>query len=319
MNDPPAAGREGLGGSIVARPSPREGDSVGKTAAYTQQIQKNYPELRIETATFNQDGQYNDVLIVNDTLVFRFAKVRPAIDTLRHEVAVLRCLQDHLLLSIPHPIYYNIKTDVIGEAFAGYRMIPGRPLWRDEFGTITDPRALRRMATQLAGFLYELHHVPTRSIIPVDLPCYETDSEWVDLYDRIKASLFPLMRREARKQVADHFEGFFDDPGRYRFRARLRHGDFGTGNIIYDPRHLSIAGIIDFGHVGLGDPACDFAGLHISYGEAFYSQCYSVYPEMEQALDRVHFYRGTFALHEALFGLDNGDRDAFESGMAQYV
>ena len=292
---------------------------MDEAAAYTQQIKKHCPELRIETATFNQDGQYNDVLIVNDRLVFRFAKVRPAVETLRHEVAILRSLQDHISLAIPCPDYEHVETDVIGEAFVGYRMIPGRPLWRDEFGTITDRQALRRMAIQLAEFLYELHHVPADSVIPIDLPRYETESEWASMYTRIRDNLFPYMRHEARQQVIAHFKGFLGDPDKHGFQPRLRHGDFGTGNIIYDPRDLTIAGIVDFGHVGLGDPAVDFAGLHISYGEAFYGQCYSAYPAMEQALDRVTFYRGTFALQEALFGLDNGDRDAFESGMAQYV
>jgi len=37
----------------------------------------------------------------------------------------------------------------------------------------------------------------------------------------------------------------------------LRYGDFGTGNILYDPQTLTISGIIDFGFAGLGDGALD--------------------------------------------------------------
>jgi aminoglycoside 2''-phosphotransferase len=33
----------------------------------------------------------------------------------------------------------------------------------------------------------------------------------------------------------------------------------------------------------------------------------------------VQFYVGTFALQEALFGIENGDREAFQSGIADYV
>ena len=139
------------------------------------------------------------------------------------------------------------------------------------------------------------------------------------MYRRIQQSLLAYMRPDAREQVTAHFESYLDDPDRYKFDPRLRHGDFGTGNIIYDPHGLSIVGIIDFANAGLGDRAVDFAGLHISYGEAFYRQCYSVYPEMERALERAHFYRGTFARQEALFGVENGDRQAFDGGMAAYV
>ena len=43
---------------------------MGKVSSYTQQIKRHYPELQVRTATFNQRGQYNDVLIVNNALVF---------------------------------------------------------------------------------------------------------------------------------------------------------------------------------------------------------------------------------------------------------
>ncbi len=43
------------------------------------------------------------------------------------------------------------------------------------------------------------------------------------------------------------------------------------------------------------------------------------YPEMDQALKRARFYCGTFALEEALFGIENGDQTAFQNGMVKYV
>jgi aminoglycoside 2''-phosphotransferase len=36
-------------------------------------------------------------------------------------------------------------------------------------------------------------------------------------------------------------------------------------------------------------------------------------------LSRIRFYRGTFALLEALFGTENDDPAAFAAGMAGYV
>ncbi|MBN1579901.1 MAG: aminoglycoside phosphotransferase family protein [Anaerolineae bacterium] len=292
---------------------------MSKVVQLTQQIRTHYPELEVETAVLNQEGQYNDVLIVNDALVFRFAKVPAAIATLQHEIAIQTRIADRLSLSIPYPIYAHTETTVIGEAFVGYHMIPGRPLWRDAFKAITNANARRRMAVQLAQFLYELHHIPVREVIPTGLPIRDTRQEWADLYQRIQARLFGYMRPDARQQTSTHFRDFLDNPDRYAFEPALRHGDFGTGNIIYDPVSLSIVGIVDFGGAGLGDPATDFAGLYISYGEPFYEHGYVVYPEMEQALHRVHFYCGTFALQEALFGIENDDQEAFESGIATYV
>ena len=108
-----------------------------KVAHYVKQIRTNFPELGIVSAEINRDGQYNDVLIVNEALVFRFAKVPAAVETLRREVAILHHLQDRISLPIPNPAYVNLDTQVIGEVFVGYPMIPGIPLWHENFHKIT--------------------------------------------------------------------------------------------------------------------------------------------------------------------------------------
>jgi aminoglycoside 2''-phosphotransferase len=176
------------------------------------------------------------------------------------------------------------------------------------------------MASQLAGFLRALHSVPTSCLESVDLPIYDTRHEWAAMYERVQSELFRFMRADARDQVAEHFESVLDGSSAgTTYAPCLRHGDFGTGNIIYDPEALSIVGIVDFGSAGLGDPATDFAGLLSSYGDEFYGMCALEHPDMIAAMDRARFYLGTFALQEALFGLDNGDRTAFEAGMARFV
>ena len=291
---------------------------MSKVQHYIQKIRKYYPNLAIDTAQFNRDGQYNDVLIVNESLVFRFAKTQAAIKTLRQEIRVLQNLQAHISLQIPNPLYVNIDPEVIGDVFVGYQMIPGTPLWRENFQKITNVDARKKMAAQLASFLQSLHQISVPEIIS-DLPRHDNPGEWAEMYHRIQDKLYPTMRPDARRQVSEHFENFLDQPDRYVFEPRLRHGDFGTGNIIYNPESLSIVGIIDFGGIAMGDPARDFAGLFISYGKEFFKMCASTYPEMEQTYDRVIFYCGTFALQEALFGVENDDKDAFQAGMEEYV
>ena len=92
-------------------------------AQYTQIIKQQYPDLDIFSARFNQDGQYNDVVILNDSLVFRFAKVPDAIKTLRHEIIVQKSLPGCLPLQIPEPMYASLETDIPGQTFIGYPMI----------------------------------------------------------------------------------------------------------------------------------------------------------------------------------------------------
>jgi aminoglycoside 2''-phosphotransferase len=210
-----------------------------QTTFYTRQIERHYPDLRVETAALNQEGQYNDVLFVNDALVFRFPKVPPAVETLEREITVLCSLQDHLSLAIPNPIYHHVGTAAVGETFAGYRMIPGKPLWPGDVVALSDSNALAHIAAQLSGFLYEMHHIDVQTVVPIELPVADMREEWAALYDRIRARLFTYMRADARRRVARHFERYLDDPARYVFEPALRHGDFGASNILYDPDRRS--------------------------------------------------------------------------------
>ena len=75
-----------------------------------------------------------------------------------------------------------------------------------------------------------------------------------------------------------------------------------------NPETSRISGIIDFGGSGLGDPAYDFAGILSSYGREFFDMCMNLYPNGDEISERVKFYKSTFALQEALHGIENGDR-----------
>jgi aminoglycoside 2''-phosphotransferase len=284
-----------------------------------QAIHQFCPDLEIHTARFNLDGQYNRVIILNDSLVFRFAKVLEAVKTLRFEIAVQKHLHGRLPLRIPEPRYIHIDAGLPDQVFVGYPLIPGAPLWQDKLSAIADQTVRERLAIQLAEFLKELHNAPLPEQVINSLPRYETWEQWAEMFRQIKEKLYPYMRADARRMVSAHFERYLDHPEELEHENRLRHGDFGSGNILFDPETFSITGIIDFGGVCIGDPAVDFAGLYTCYGADFYEHCCRVYPQMRTALNRVHFYRGTFALQEALFGIENQDTAAFEAGMVEYV
>jgi len=286
---------------------------------YLQNIRQAYPDLRIESVEFNDKGQNNDVLIVNQELVFRFPRYAHALEQLRVATAILTGVREYVALDIPNPTFVNLEARAVGEAFVGYRMIAGEPLWRGTFRAIREEETLDRLADQLGRFLHALHGVPYQTVIDCELPVADTVEECADIYTRMREKLFGYMRPDAREWVAGHFETFLGDPGNFQYRPVLKHGDFGPTNILFDAQAQTIAGIIDFGGSGLGDPAYDFAGLLSGYGEPFVRRCGRTYPEVESFLDRIRFYRGTFALIEALFGIENGDEEAFRSGIEKYT
>ncbi len=285
---------------------------------YLQSIRETYPDLRIESVhALQREGQFNDILVVNGEIIFRFPKYPAGTRSLAGEVIILRRLRDHVTLPIPDPIYTSQEEQTVGKVFMGYRMIPGEPLWRETLDAIDEDETLQRLAAQRAGFLAGLHALPAESV-GADLPIYDEPDEWAKMYAGIRRHLFPLMRSDARDRVSRHFETFLSEPRVHTFKPALRHGDFGPSNILYDPGDRVIGGIIDFSSAGLGDPAADIAAVSC-YGTSFFKRLCGAYPQAESVLERARFYRGTFALQEALHGFLNDDREAFESGMADYV
>ena len=137
------------------------------------------------------------------------------------------------------------------------------------------------------------------------------------LYEDIRDYLYPNMQADAREQVSIYFETFLSTPELHNFEPTLRHGDFGSGNILYDEQEESISGIIDFGLAGLGDLAVDIAAA-MTFGEAFFNHYYAAYPGIPALIKRAEFYKGTFALQEALYGVQYDDHEAFKRGIAPY-
>lgn len=290
-------------------------DQKGK---YLQSIQEDYPNLSIQDASLqSHEGQYNDILIVNQQLVFRFPKFEEGLTTLRREVNLLNQLQGLLTLSIPHPVYVSRNTETIGKVFMGYPKIRGEPLWHQRFQTIKDQQILAKMALQLATFLRELHAIPVDHLA-LDLPVSDGPQYWANLYDEIRLFLFPKMRPDARNIIIEHFEKFLNHSELHSFEPTLRHGDFGSGNILFDHRDQTISGIIDFGSAGLGDPAVDIAAA-MTFGESFFNYYDDTYPEIKSLIGRANFYKGTFALQEALYGMKHDDHDAYERGIKLYL
>ncbi len=280
-----------------------------------QAIHSAYPHLCIETVRpFGDEGQFNNLLIVNERLIFRFPKYVHGIETLRRETYILKRIRGRTTLPVPNPIFSHFDPPILGQVFMGYPRLPGEPLFREILQLIEDETTLERLAQQLANFMLELHHIPIE-LFGQRLPGEDGLQEWQDLYQAVRADLFRFIPPEDQAWTCQHFERFIQDENLHRYTPCLRHDDFGSSNILYDRQSGRITGVIDFGFAGLGDPALDLAAIS-TFGPAFFARICRYYPGSDEMLPRARFYRGTYALQEALHGYRNGDLEAFERGLA---
>ena len=284
---------------------------------FQQVLKAQLPIPITSLVELSNDGQYNHLLLANGTLVCRFPRFSGNAGALLREANILGRIHGRVSLATPRVRYVSPDVTPPGEVFLAYDYLDGTPLWDDVVAGITDSDRRRALGRQLGRFLAELHAIDVTDVVGV-WPTEDVPLNWATMFAEIRDKLFPHMRPDARETITAHFESYLNHCEYQQFIPRLRHGDFGSGNVLYDPATQSVCGVLDFGGAGLGDPAVDLAAASGFGGDIFAGVCEN-YPDADLHLARAHFYQGTFALQEALYGLRSGDRDAYHSGMGPYV
>lgn len=229
-------------------------------------VTKAFPELSLSNSRLECTGGDHVLLIVDDEYAFRFP--RAGMHDLALEIAVLKLMQRRSTLATP--AYDHI--DAAGR-FAGYRFIQGAPLTRARFGALA-AIARDQVLTQAARFLSELHGLPIDAVAwSASWPKTWTAAEFAE---RGLVESLPVIAAYA-PHLAGPIERFYS---RYRHDRPhdlvIVHGDLVADHILLDPRTDELAGIIDFGDVGLGDPAQDFIGFW-NYGDEAAFRLVSIY------------------------------------------
>ena len=163
--------------------------------------------MTVHTAALYRSGQNNDLLLVNNELVFRFPKYPQGIAAQRREQAVLNAVRPQLPLTTPHYIYHNLGDADVGRAFVGYRKLPGESLWTEMFAQIDDDGTIDRLAADLASFLRMLHAIPPRTIDHTLEPS-ETPAGWSEIFARIRQVVYPHLTADARRWTTSQFVSF---------------------------------------------------------------------------------------------------------------
>jgi aminoglycoside 2''-phosphotransferase len=301
----------------------RRNDGAAGAVALLRRVRALYPYLGTEGVRLIDEGAFNELLVIDETYIFRFPRTADGVQRLGSELVVLRALQGHLSLPIPAPLFVSPDMHEVGQAFIGYRMISGEPL-RQHLAGLTGSPEIHHLADQLAGFLRELHAFPVQKVRR-DLPVHDRSrrSSLPAVYESIRRDLHPLMHDRARAAVADQFDVFLRDPPGPDYALAIKHGDLGPGNILFDADARTVSGIVDWGSTGLDDPAFDVGYVSLwgafYLGEAFVERFHASYGATPSLLGRARFFETLLALLVALDGLRDGDEEALAFGLARYT
>ena len=257
--------------------------------------------MAIEHFERNEEGLVNDVLIINQQLVFRFAKNENSARILENELKILDLIRPHIGLSVPTPVYRSFDCMV-------YPLLPGQPLTLKRVSTL-DEKTQTAIAEQLGIFLYRLH---TTDISKVDweLPITRAPvkrEKWLELQARARAKIVPLLQGYQLEWFEDLFAGVLENPSAANYEPALIHGDLASYHFLFDAQAGKLSGVLDFGMAGLGDAASDIGGLINIYGESFVKKIQVAYPNLDDYLPRARFYSELLELQWVLLGLETGE------------
>jgi aminoglycoside 2''-phosphotransferase len=275
---------------------------MSKLESYESRIREIAPEIKIENLSLNCEGLMNDIVIVNDEMVFRFPKHEYGFKHLKDEAKILHLLRNHISLEIPLLLYES------QDALA-YRFIHGETLRRDMLMMLPEDDQ-QAIADQLAQFFKELHGVPINEVSDFEIPMADALMKyegWMRVYQRIRDKVFPLLLPHVREWATEHFESHLADKSNFEYELKMVDTDIPPYHIMFDRQQQRINGIIDFGCAGLGDPALDFGVVIYNYGESFMNRFYKFYPEAEAYLKRARFYAGAQEVRWLLTGIERND------------
>ncbi|WP_257141141.1 aminoglycoside phosphotransferase family protein [Bacillus sp. AFS015802] len=276
-----------------------------------QIVNETIPKDQIHSVENNSMGWDNDILIINEEMVFRFPKTRKIASKVVDEVVLLKQLAAKKPL-LEFPQYEPIHMD--GElAGVKYPYLKGKPLGE------SSPSAAQS-AELLGDFLTKLHSI-RKSDLP-NLQTNHTEEYWNELFLSVQTFVFPHLIPQHRTKVQDFFEEYLIDYEKESINLGVIHGDLTTANILYKPEAGVVSGIIDFTDAQWGDPAFDFAGLYWSYGPCVTKEVLSHYREegKEAIFKRVQDFYGLQPIfHQLVYAVKESRHVNWEQTLDRFL
>ncbi|PLR71203.1 aminoglycoside phosphotransferase family protein [Bacillus sp. UMB0728] len=284
---------------------------------YLEFISDEYPDLKIKKFQANEKGWDNDIVIINESLVFRFPKSEDVILKVEAEGKLLHLLKKkHPILQLPdyEYLYQNQMLKCVR-----YDYLEGRMLGDISMDSFKNNQENARL---LGDFLTKLHSIDPAEADTMNLKTLHTLEYWEALHSSVREEILPYLKDREKDLINGIFRDFLEEFPGYSIKKSIIHGDLTASNIIYSEKKGRISAVIDFTDAQLGDPAFDFAGIYWAYGENFTKEVLSWYQTNESAdalFKRVQSFYGLQPIfHDLLYDVRNGKKPDWKAGLGKF-
>lgn len=254
-------------------------------------IFEQFPQWsHLEIKPVKNSGHDNRTFHLGDDLTIRLPSGKEYEPQIQKEAKWLPVLAQHLSLPITAPVAKGKPTPEYPLAWSINRWLVGE--------TVTHTNVdLQKFAIELARFLKELEAINAENGPQAGAHNFYRGGDLAVYIEEFEQALTQLPAGPQRNHYQDIWTTALAT--KWEKKPVWVHGDIAVGNLLVNDGHLS--GVIDFGILGTGDPACD---LVIAW-TFFDSKSRKAFKE-EMGLDDTTWQRGkAWALWKALITPDD--------------
>lgn len=256
------------------------------------------------------DGWDNQVLEINNDIIFRFTRREETRKQHIKELDLLPILNKRLTLKVPNPIYSRI--DGKPPHYMAYKRILGEPLTRQAAKNLNPDYLIKTLSI----FLSELQDTPISLFCQI--PVY-TSKEWRNQYRellrQVMEKIAPILETSTVETITDFFDNPLNAPDFYDYLPTLIHRDLTSEHILYSGDRIT--GVIDWGDACFGDPAFDLTGFIMDYDSKLVEKLIDTLEVPAHCIDRAQFYARISVFHEALYMKTIGDEKRLQDKLNQ--
>lgn len=281
--------------------------------ALIQDIRTTFPHFAVRHYRALGEGWMSRALLVNDTHVFRFAKLPEASADLLKEAALLPAIAERVELEIPR--FELVGRQRSGLVFVAYPVVGGEALEEQQWPEL--PAGGATVARQLATFMNALNEVPITLAEKAGLTPHDHRVD-AEQQRRALESFLPELPTTVQRYVSRRFAEFLATDSYFQRPARLIHADLSPDHLLFDAARERLRGVIDFGDLRLADPDYEYVYVLEDLGADFTARVMAERGERDvPALLRKVSYWVTFDhVHSILAGLERREDSFVAEGVA---
>lgn len=213
-------------------------------------IQEQFPKWSsLFISPVKRSGHDNRTFHLADSMLIRMPSGPDYVAQIEKENKWLPILAKNISLPITKPIALGMPNRDYPYPWAINEYIPG------ETACNTNVRSLESFAEEIAEFLKELQTIDTTNAPTAGEHNFYRGAHPSVYQEEVNESLRDLKEILPVKDIETIWEESINSV--WKKEPVWIHGDIAPGNLLVDDGQLS--GVIDFGIMGIGDPACDYA------------------------------------------------------------